>query len=765
MRRPLRALAIGVTLACVVSLVSVVAPVVEGDAPAAEAAVGSAFDPGRIVSDENFYDGDAMSTGQVQAFLDAQRPSCTAGYTCLPGYRQNTPAMAANAYCQAIGGASNESAASIIARIGAACNISQRFLLVLLQKEQSLVTSSAPVQRQYDRATGFACPDTAPCDASYGGFFYQVYYAARQFNVYKRFPTSYNHQPAAWNNVLFHPNSACGSSRVYIQNSATAGLYNYTPYQPNGAALANLYGTGDGCSSYGNRNTWRMWTDWFGDPSGVGTLLQAQGVDGIWFSTGGSRHRISDFTLFGELQAVYGNVSVVAPSVLTAIPEGAGFRRIVRTTDGTVSLFDNGWLHPFVSCAQVVSYGRSCDDIVNLTGPQSERLTLGDIMRPVARATTGQAFLVNGVGERREVSDVSVLPTYGIPTTSVVLGMAAIAHLRVGVPVVTSGSVLYNAARTDVRIVVGGATYGVWGSVFRTPLVSARGQLFLDESLRQLAIARPLPSRFSDGGQSYLVGESGIIAVDAAQHGGAQLFPAFPGGASLPSAGAISVAYMVRDITDPQVFLVSGGRLQPLTAQQVRDVPRQYGVSPTVQVVWPSALVDMPVTSSFPSGTLVGRNGEIHLIDGGQALRLLSWLTAPQLGLSIPATEVSTGVLAGLDRRGSLASPAVICRGLPRLGVNGQLVAFASDAVAHYPMTPTPLSDATCDRLTLTGQWLSRLYNAPNGTVYFMENGVRRPVPDIRTLQSLPGWQIPRITIPDSTLASIPVGPAVPRVP
>ena len=46
----------------------------------------------------------------------------------------------------------------------------------------------------------------------------------------------------------------CGTSSVYIQNQATAGLYNYTPYQPNAAALANLYGTGDSCSAYGNRN-------------------------------------------------------------------------------------------------------------------------------------------------------------------------------------------------------------------------------------------------------------------------------------------------------------------------------------------------------------------------------------------------------------------------------------------------------------------------------------------------------------------------------
>jgi hypothetical protein len=56
---------------------------------------------------------------------------------------------------------------------------------------------------------------------------------------------------------------------VRIRNQATANLYNYTPYQPNEAALASLYGDGDECSAFGNRNFWRIFTDWFGDPTAV----------------------------------------------------------------------------------------------------------------------------------------------------------------------------------------------------------------------------------------------------------------------------------------------------------------------------------------------------------------------------------------------------------------------------------------------------------------------------------------------------------------
>lgn len=255
-------------LAAIFALTTTLLVAPPGGAPRAAAATAADFDPGNLISDENFFDGDAMNADAVQSFLDAQLRSCTAGYTCLKGYSQATPAMGGTARCSALPAMGSASAATIIARVGAACGISQKVLLVLLQKEQSLVTDPDPTQRQFDRATGFACPDTAPCDSSFGGFFYQVYYAARQFKVYSAYPANYNHIAGRWNQVLYHPNAACGSSPVFIANQATAGLYNYTPYQPNAAALRNLYSTGDDCSAYGNRNFWRMWSDWFGNPAG-----------------------------------------------------------------------------------------------------------------------------------------------------------------------------------------------------------------------------------------------------------------------------------------------------------------------------------------------------------------------------------------------------------------------------------------------------------------------------------------------------------------
>ncbi|MDD7945111.1 hypothetical protein PUW79_10765 [Microbacterium sp. NE2HP2] len=221
-----------------------------------------------------------MGSPEIQAFLERQVRSCASGFTCLKDYRQNTDNRPSDRYCNGYEGRGNESASTIIDRVARSCGISQKVILVLLEKEQSLVTWNAPTARAYAAATGQGCPDTAPCDSATLGFFYQVYYAARQYKIYKAFPQDFGYQAGRWNNILYHPYNNCGTQRVYIENQATAGLYIYTPYVPNQAALNNMYGKGDTCSSYGNRNFWRLYTDWFGDegrsPVGNVELVEAR---------------------------------------------------------------------------------------------------------------------------------------------------------------------------------------------------------------------------------------------------------------------------------------------------------------------------------------------------------------------------------------------------------------------------------------------------------------------------------------------------------
>ena len=237
--------------------------IVVGPVAIAPAAHAAGFDPGMIISDANFYNSTAMTTLEIQAFLESKGSACvSAGQStpCLKDYREDTSSRAATARCGVYTGRSNQSSAQILYDVARVCGVNPQVLIVTLQKEQSLITRSTTTARSIQIAMGYGCPDTAPCESQYYGFFNQLYNAASQFQRYRQNPTNYGHVAGRTNIVKFHPNASCGSSSVYIQNQATAGLYNYTPYQPNAAALA---GSTNSCSSTGNLNFYAFYTSWF----------------------------------------------------------------------------------------------------------------------------------------------------------------------------------------------------------------------------------------------------------------------------------------------------------------------------------------------------------------------------------------------------------------------------------------------------------------------------------------------------------------------
>lgn len=352
-RRPRLSSVLGRATALLVLLGTVLA----GGALPAQAADLSGFNPGLIISDANFTNSSAMSAADVQAFLDARGQACRPGddgSLCLKDARFDTPSRAADDRCtQPYNGTGNESVAQIITKVAVSCGISPRVLLVMLQKEQGLVTATRNglTQGRYRIAMGFGCPDTAACDTRYYGFFNQVYQASWQLKNYALNPTRYAHRAGVVNQVRFHPNASCGSSPVLIQNQATASLYNYTPYQPNAAALAAGYGTGDACSSYGNRNFYSYYADWFGFPNGlppIGVVDAATGtntgsttgiqVSGWSLDPDTSESNQVHLYLDGAGTAVVANQS--RPDVAAAYGRGDkhGFSQFLAATPGAHSL-------------------------------------------------------------------------------------------------------------------------------------------------------------------------------------------------------------------------------------------------------------------------------------------------------------------------------------------------------------------------------------------------------------------------------------------
>ena len=335
-----RALLGALAVAAIVASGLTVLPV---NAESAAAISGSEFQAGNVISDDAFYDSSAMSQEEIQAFLDRMIGTC-ANLNCLNIKRTNTFDRAADrTVCAAYTGAAGELTSTIIFKVQRACGISAKVLLVTLQKEQSLVTATAPSDGKLSRAMGYGCPDSSngECDAMYYGLYNQLYMAAWQFKRYST-PTPWGrHQPGTME-IGYHPSTSCGTQTVNIVNNATAALYNYTPYTPNAAALANLRGTGDSCSSYGNRNFWVFYNDWFGDslvtfPPGV-TADRIGGSDRYDVAVAISKQNFPNpvSTVYVATGANYPDALSAAPAAAKAgaplllVPSGASLPESVR---------------------------------------------------------------------------------------------------------------------------------------------------------------------------------------------------------------------------------------------------------------------------------------------------------------------------------------------------------------------------------------------------------------------------------------------------
>ncbi len=232
----------------------------------ASAANAKNFNAGDIMSDEVMGDYASMTEAEIHSFLKSKNSCNDTNVAKAKAYpKLNYHIENGHFVCMADEKFDGESAAHIIWQAAQDYKINPKVLIVLLEKEQGLVTDTWPNSNlQYRSATGYGCPDTAACDSQYYGFKNQIRNSAKFFRKNLDGNMDWTNYPVGKNYILYSPRCS-ERGEVNVKNRATGALYTYTPYQPNQAALNAGYGEGDYCSAYGNRNFYLYYTDWFGD--------------------------------------------------------------------------------------------------------------------------------------------------------------------------------------------------------------------------------------------------------------------------------------------------------------------------------------------------------------------------------------------------------------------------------------------------------------------------------------------------------------------
>ena len=606
----------------------------------------SSFRPGNIISDAVFFNSMAMSEAQIQAFLDSKVSDCRAGYTCLKNKYDTTRSIPADAMCGAYAGGGSERASRIIYKVAQACGINPQVLLVTLQKEQGLITDTWPTSGQYRAAMGQGCPDTAACDSTYYGLFNQIQGAAWQFKRYANPPGTSKfftwYAPGKTWNVRFHPNEACGTSPLLIENQATANLYYYTPYQPNSAAIGAGYGLGNSCSSYGNRNFYNYFVDWFGSTQrAYGPIVTGPSRDRVYLLNGGVKYPVATSTDLRALGAGLGGLQVVPATALDSLPTGRTLTRYVHDPrSGTLYLLElDGTKHRFVSSDQIALFGYAFSSYVNLEPSLIDAFPTGEDVGVFTTPSNDSGevyYLDNGV--QRYVYDTPAYAYAARGKSGYVATMDATAHGRIprGATFFTPNTLVRGSSSGDVYLTTPTAT------IVHIPSFSLAAEfgatvykVVPDATLSKSVISKSdLAPVVRCGSKDQYIAASGTLRQLSGNTGLATIGLSTAECAAFPTAGPVSTPVFVQVPGAPEIYVVTNGKLQHVRTQA--QLATLNAGRPLVILGWQRATADaVGVTApAIENGAFVQFDGtpEVYWYTGDKLRHISDYASLVSLG-------------------------------------------------------------------------------------------------------------------------------------
>ncbi|MDO8509837.1 MAG: serine hydrolase, partial [bacterium] len=317
------------------------------------------FNPNFIISDAELQNYSSWNTRDVQSFLDARG-------SYLRNYQTENSS------------GTIKSAAEIIFDAAQAFQINPKFLLVTLQKEQSLVTDDFPTQKQLDWATGYAvcdsCSMSDPKVVKHKGFGKQVEDAAGIMRWY------YNNNDKSYikkKDVL----TLIDKTDVIPGSWATAFLYTYTPHL------------------HGNSNFWRIWQTWFSQVYPDGTLLQSNTTSStdVWLLQNNKKRRFANRTaLITRLDPKL--IISVSDTELTNYEVGPEITfpnySILKSSAGQYYLLDYDTLRPFAGEEVVRQLGYNPQEIIDVNQSELINYSTGNTITASSTSITGVIYQI-----------------------------------------------------------------------------------------------------------------------------------------------------------------------------------------------------------------------------------------------------------------------------------------------------------------------------------------------------------------------------------
>lgn len=302
------------------------------------------FNANHIISDSEMFDATSMTREAIQAFLESRRSG-------LSTYQD------VDVVTQSL-----QRASDIIFNAAQLYTVNPRYLLVLLQKEQSLIERQIPTQKALDWAAGYAVCDSCSMDdpaiAKFKGFAKQIDNAAGSVRWW------YEHQT--------HPSFkkvgqqyTFSNTPVTPQNFATGFLYTYTPH------------------IQGNKNLWTIWNRWFTRVYPNGSLVKTKNSKTVYVIQKGLRRPFASLT---ALTSRYNPSQIIeiSDADLQSFEEGPAIKfanySILRIENGMTYLLQDDTIRYIPSKEVFRQLGYNPGEVIDITTAELDDYYQGNII-------------------------------------------------------------------------------------------------------------------------------------------------------------------------------------------------------------------------------------------------------------------------------------------------------------------------------------------------------------------------------------------------
>lgn len=325
--------------------------------PIAPALAADNFDPNFIISDTELQDAKSWSKFDIQSFLDSRG-----------SFLKNL--ITADFLGEA------KAAADIIYEAAQRYQINPKFLLVTLQKEQSLVTDDAPTQKQLDWATGYGVCDgcylSDPNVVKHKGFGKQVDNTAGLMRWY------YDNKDSAGFVKKKDTLIRIDKQEVIPASWATAFLYTYTPHL------------------HGNKNFWRIWNSWFSQNYPDGSMLKSDKTKDVWLIKDGNRRKFKNISALASRADP--KLVITVPDIelnnYAIGPEIAFPNYSLLKSPTATYLLDYDTLRPFESVEVIRKIGFNPQEIIDVADADLAGYTIGKPITADTVAPQGVIYYV-----------------------------------------------------------------------------------------------------------------------------------------------------------------------------------------------------------------------------------------------------------------------------------------------------------------------------------------------------------------------------------